>query len=322
MTKKILIAHHGHCFDGMCSAAVLTRFLQGYETGNLEFSYCGLEHQAGGSFVPEEILSGDINAVVDFRYTMSEKLTWWFDHHISGIVSAEERDHFEKNSSGRKFYDPHYRSCCKLITDVVRDRFNMNMTALADLIKWAETIDSAQFESAQSAVELKEPALQLMTVIEAHGTDRFLAPRIAQLAQGISVDDIARTAEVQALFKPLYETHQKTCQTIREKSEIQDGVVIFDLIGSGSDRYNKFIPYLFYPDARYCVAISASKARSKVSVGFNPWSRSPRTRDIAAICATYGGGGHPAVGAVSLKPGEIARAREIARAIAEQLREP
>ena len=28
MTKKITIAYHGHCFDGMCSAAVLTRFLR------------------------------------------------------------------------------------------------------------------------------------------------------------------------------------------------------------------------------------------------------------------------------------------------------
>ena len=320
MTKKIAIAHHGHCFDGMCSAAVLTRFLQEYEECKLEFSYRGLEHQAGGSYVPEEVLSGEINAVVDFRYTMSEKLTWWFDHHISGIVSQQERAHFESDHSGRKFYNSQYRSCCKFIVDVVRDKFGIHMDNLAELVRWADIIDSAQFESAQSAVELKEPALQLMTVVEAHGSDRFLAPRIAQLAQGVTIDELANTPEVQALFQPLFADHQKTCQTIRDKSELRDGVVTFDLVGSGSDRYNKFIPYLYYPNARFCVAVSASRARTKVSVGSNPWSLTPRTADIAAICAQYGGGGHPTVGAVSLKPDEIARAREIGQAIAAKLR--
>lgn len=320
MSKKIAIAHHGHCFDGMCSAAVLTRFLQESEAQKLEFSYRGLEHQAGGSYVPEEVLSGDINAVVDFRYTMSDKLTWWFDHHMSGIVNQQERDHFERDKSGRKFYNPAYRSCCKLIVDAVRDSFGIRMDDLAELVKWADLIDSAQFESAQSAVELKEPALQLMTVIEAHGHDRFLAPRITELARGVSINELALTPQVQALFRPLFETHQKTCLTIREKSQLHDGVVTFDLVGSGSDRYNKFIPYLYFPDASYCVAISASRARAKISVGSNPWSRTPRTRDIAAICAKYGGGGHPTVGAVSFKPDEIQRAREIGLAIVEELR--
>jgi oligoribonuclease NrnB/cAMP/cGMP phosphodiesterase (DHH superfamily) len=321
MTKKIAIAHHGHCFDGMCSAAVLSRFLQEYETRKVEFSYRGLEHQAGGSYVPEDVLSGDSNAVVDFRYTMSEKLTWWFDHHVSGIVNEKEREHFKADHSGKKFFDPAYRSCCRLIVDVVRDSFGIPMDDLAELVRWADIIDSAQFESAKSAVELKEPALQLMTVIEAHGNDRFLAPRIAQLAQGASINDLASDAKVQALFRPLFETHQKTCEAIREKSEFQGGVVTFDLVGSGSDRYSKFIPYLYFSQARYCVAISASRARTKVSVGSNPWSTAPRTRDIAEICAKYGGGGHPTVGAVSLKPNEIARAREIGLAITEELRD-
>jgi hypothetical protein len=96
--------------------------------------------------------------------------------------------------------------------------------------------------------------------------------------------------------------------------------VFFDIVGSGSDRYNKFIPYLYYPEALYCVAISASRVRTKVSVGSNPWSSTPRTADIARICAQYGGGGHPTVGAVSLNPDELSRARQIGLAIAEELR--
>ena len=43
---------------------------------------------------------------------------------------------------------------------------------------------------------------------------------------------------------------------------------------------------------------------------------------LAAICERFGGGGHPVVGAVSLPAGQIDRAREIARLISAELRQP
>ena len=61
------------------------------------------------------------------------------------------------------------------------------------------------------------------------------------------------------------------------------------------------------------------KSGAKVSVGYNPWSGKPLDTDISAICARYGGGGHPVVGAISFTATEVERAREIARAIAEEL---
>lgn len=318
MSKHVRIAHHGHCFDGMASAALLTRFLREHEGEAIEVSYRGLDHQPGGSFVPEDALAGEINAVVDFRYTTSPKLSWFFDHHVSGIAEAE-RAHFDADTSGRKFFDPAYGSCCKLIADVARARFSWDSAPLADLVAWADLIDAARFPSAKMAVELGEPALKLMTVIEAYGDDAFLAQRIARLSEGTTLATLVEEETVQRLLGPLLEAHRVTCEVIRAKATCERRVVLFDLVGSGNDRYNKFIPYWLYPEAGYCVAVTAGEKRAKVSVGSNPWSPTPRTHDIAAICARYGGGGHPVVGAVSLPPSEVSRAREIAREIAEEL---
>src|SRR6185295_2875939 len=99
---------------------------------------------------------------------------------------------------------------------------------------------------------------------------------------------------------PLLEEHEKSVEVIMTRAAFADGVVTFDLVGVGGDRYNKFIPYWLFPASRYCVAVTAGKSRAKVSVGSNPWAPVPRTHDISAICAKYGGGGHPVVGAVSL----------------------
>ncbi|HEY2732484.1 MAG TPA: hypothetical protein VGI70_00790 [Polyangiales bacterium] len=320
MTKEVMLGYHGHCFDGMASAALLTLLLEKVEGMDLQFRYRGLDHQPGGSHVPEQILTGDINAVVDFRYSPSSKLEWWFDHHISGIVGEEERARFAEDKSGHKFFDPHYGSCCKLIADTSRSLFAVEFSAQSDLIHWADVIDTAGFSSAKMAVELREPALQLMTVIEEHGDDAFLAPRIRALANGSSIDELVADASVQSLLAPLLERHRVTCETVRQRATSSNaGVVFFDLSGSGDDRYNKFIPYWLFPESRYCVAVTAGRTRSKVSVGSNPWAPVPRSHNIAAICARYGGGGHEVVGAVSLKAGEIDRAREIAKEIVAEL---
>ncbi|HNI61405.1 MAG TPA: hypothetical protein PKW11_15795, partial [Pseudomonadota bacterium] len=55
------------------------------------------------------------------------------------------------------------------------------------------------------------------------------------------------------------------------------------------------------------------------SVGSNPWRAERRTANIANLCGRYGGGGHPAVGAVSLKTDDVALAQKYAAEIAAVL---
>ena len=235
------------------------------------------------------------------------------------MVGEAEREHFARGRSGSKFYDPSCGSCTKLIADTARDHFGLDMSAFSDLIHWAHLIDTAGFENAESAVALSAPALQLMTVIEAHGDDAFIVARIERLAAGDCLQSVAQESSVTELFGPLLARHERNCAAIKERAALRDGVVYFDLSGIGDDRYNKFIPYWLFPQARYCVAVTVGPTRAKVSVGSNPWAPVPRTHDISAICARFGGGGHAVVGAISLAASEVDRARSIAGAIVTEL---
>jgi hypothetical protein len=58
---------------------------------------------------------GDENAIVDFKYSSSPKITWWFDHHESAFLSPADAEHFEQDQSNRKFYDPDFKSCTSFI---------------------------------------------------------------------------------------------------------------------------------------------------------------------------------------------------------------
>jgi hypothetical protein len=312
------IFFHNNCFDGLASAAVFSNFYSNAICKNCEFKYEGLAHHAGELFLDVQF-DGEENAIVDFKYSSDPRLTWWFDHHQSAFLTKEDEVHFRADKSGKKFHDPTYRSCTKFIVEMLLKHFNFDSSRLNELIYWADIIDGAKFESAQAAVELNEPAMKLMMVIEGvrdHGKINSLITEF----QNKSMDEIMKTGWVQDVFRPLYERHIRSIEIIRQSAQYSGRTIFFDVSGHDLEGYNKFIPYYLFPEATYCIGVSLSSFRTKISVGSNPWSLHPRTQNLAALCERYGGGGHPVVGAISFAPDQLEKARKITEEIAAELR--
>jgi hypothetical protein len=314
---KLRLLYHGHCFDGVASAATFTRFYKERVHPEAEVNYTGLLHRPGNLF-DMAMFDSDENAIVDFKYAASEKLTWWFDHHESAFLTPEDEAHFRADTSGKKFLDPTKKSCTEFIAEITQQRFGFNAEPLEPLIHWAHIIDGALYESAAQCVELKEPALQLMQVIEADPDDAFIERVIRELTVK-TLDEVATSEEVQRRFRPILEQHLETLEAIRRKAISANGVVQFDLVDEGYEGFNKFIPYYLYPETTYSVALTRGPQRTKISVGSNPWAPRPRTHNIAKICERFGGGGHAVVGAISFKPDEVEMAREVVREIVAEL---
>ena len=108
---------------------------------------------------------------------------------------------------------------------------------------------------------------------------------------------------------------------MRRAAHCTDGVIEFDVSDHDLDGYNKFIPYYLFPEGVYCVGVSLSKVRAKVSVGTNPWTKRAHRQNLAKLCEQYGGGGHAVVAAISFKPDELDKARAAAREIAKTLQD-
>jgi hypothetical protein len=314
---KLRLLYHGHCFDGVASAATFSRFYQEKVHPEAEIHYRGLLHRPGTLF-DMEMFDGDENAIVDFKYAASERLTWWFDHHESAFLTPEDEAHFRADTSGTKFVDPTRKSCTEFIADITSSRFGFDAEPLHSLVHWAHIIDGALYESPAQCVELKEPALQLMQVIEADPDDDFIEKLIRQLVEQ-PLEAVASSDEVQHRFRPIQQQHLETLEAVRRKAVFADRVVRFDLIDEGYEGFNKFIPYYLYPETTYSVALTRGSVRTKISVGSNPWAPVPRTHNIAKICERYGGGGHAVVGAISFRPDEVERAREAFQEIVTEL---
>jgi len=282
-----------------------------------EFLYTGMAHKASQLF-EDELFDGDVNAIVDFKYSPNPNLTWWFDHHQSAFLSPEDAEHFRQDTSGRKLFDPNFRSCTLFIATVARQKFGFDAPDLEDLVKWADIIDGAQYADAEEAVALRDPAPQLTMVIEAAKGSEIVQKIIGYMRRE-PLSQIIAEPEIQALYAPLYERHRTSIGIIDKTATCEKGVVFFDLLDYDLEGYNKFIPYYLHPESTYTVSVSKSSFRTKVSVGSNPWVKEPLKHNLATICERYGGGGHPKVGAISFPIGAIDEARRVAEEIRIEL---
>ena len=147
--RNVVVATHGHCFDGMCSAVMFTRLLRHlHPDEQLAFTYRSMGYGPGSNGVDPAILTGDENAILDYRFSAAPQLTWYFDHHVSAFPADAERAAYEQRShaTARKmFHDGTYGSCTKLIADVGHAQFGLDVSGDATLVRWADMIDSAAF---------------------------------------------------------------------------------------------------------------------------------------------------------------------------------
>ena len=289
------------------------------------FSYHGLVHRAGALFNESDFGAGE-NAIVDFKYSPSKKVTWWFDHHLSAFLTPEDQVDYERGQADgsetmRKFYDPKYISCTSLIAHEGATKFGFDVTPLAELIKWADIVDGAKYESAKAAVEMAAPAMKLTMVIEST-QDGELVRKLIPLLTEMPLEQVLDQPFVQQLLGPLMERHQVALKLIGERATMERGVITFDITDQPTEGYNKFIPYYLFPQATYNVGLSKSSFRTKVAVGTNPWTPLPAEKlaNLATICERYGGGGHARVGAISFPPDREDEARIAAKEIITELR--
>ncbi len=319
---RVNVVHHGACFDGAASSAIFTAMYRACIDGAATFAYLPKAHRPGDPFV-ETDFAADGSAIVDFRYSTDARLGWFFDHHKSAFQLAGQREHFDADQSGRKFHDDTAPSCTGYIAKIAAEQFGFDPTPHAELLHWAEIIDTASFPNPQMPVELADPALQLMTFIEQNRDPAAAGQFITDLLD-LPLSDIATARYVRDVVDPALAAHKQDIELMRQRCQVRDAVGEYDLSDQPPRAYNKFIAYYLFPAIRYLVGVSRGPdGRIKLSAGYNPWlPADQREHDIAGICESLGGGGHPYVGGVSFAASDAEGAARARRDVAELLRHP
>ncbi len=258
---NVRVFYHDKCFDGACSASLFARFHRECISADATYEYHGLVHRAGALF-NEADFTGDENAIVDFKYSASPAITWWFDHHLSAFLTPEDQQDYQRGLAdgryaNRRFYDPNYISCTSFLAHIASTKFGFDAAPVAELVKWADIVDGALYESPQAAVEMADPAMKLTLIIESAQDPKFI-PRLIPLLTSMPLAEVLCEPFVAELLPPLLERHEEAMALIRERSESKDGTIYFDISDRPMEGYNKFIPYYLHPEATYSIGLSKS----------------------------------------------------------------
>ena len=131
-------------------------------------------HRAGALFDESEF-TGDENAIVDFKYSSSPRITWWFDHHLSAFLTPRDQQNFldcqkDPICGAHKFFDPDYTSCTSFLAHIASTLFIPRLIPLLTELPLAEVL--RQPFVAELLAPLLERHQQALELIRARSEER------------------------------------------------------------------------------------------------------------------------------------------------------
>ena len=318
--QSFVCASHGHCFDGLASAALLTDLVK-QTRPETAFTYRALGYGAQPTRV---VFSGQQNALLDYKYLADPALTYYLDHHPTAFSDDETFRHFEarRNADSIHFvHDASSVSCANLVATLARREYGYDSAQNRELEAFAEKIDGARFDSVQEAIDLDSPLMRLVSTVTHFGDDDFYRQAVSIL-QAEGLHGLADQKWVQAKFMKLAPAIEALNKRIKKHGALVGRVAMIHLLDGPSHVISKFRQYYEFPSAVYSVLLLRTHEMIRISVGYNPWCGQPCDVNIGNICQSYGGGGHAFVGAIGLPEDKAADAIQIAGTIAKALQTP
>jgi hypothetical protein len=318
LARVLKIFFHDACFDGTTSAALFSAFYRDAIDKDVVIQPIGMIHRDGNPF--EGIaLDADDHACVDFRFCADRRMKWWFDHHPTAFQPEALREVYDREHLPTWIFDPSSPSCAGLISRTLEKNFKWTPPAhLVDAVSWADTIDAAQFPSAEAAIALRHPAQRLAAWL-AHGRSMHDTAKYVEWLSHASLSEVSQRAELAPQLAAVETERARELDEVKKLGVWHDDVIVFDRFDDVGARSPGFLGYLLFPECLYAVSGTRTPSSIKISVGVNPWSDKARRHDIGELCQRYGGGGHAVVGGITLRGDELPRARETLKMIVREL---
>ena len=313
LPRLLRIFFHDACFDGTASAALFAAFYRDVIDRTATVDPVGMIHRDGDPFI-DAAFDADDHACVDFRFSANERMRWWFDHHATAFQPPQLRDLFDDAAPVQRAtwcFDAKAASCTGLLARELERGWSWRPPRyLTEVIRWADIIDAAAFPSAAAAIALDEPAQQVAAWL-AHGRHGGETAAYIQQLSRRSIREIAQDPEMRQAIAQISDGRSELRAALVLCAQQEGAVVVFDRLAVPGARSPGFLGYQLFPDARYSIAATTSDQAIKISVGVNPWTtrQGGANHNIGELCAALGGGGHAAVGGITLRLDEQLRAK-------------
>lgn len=313
MTKKSTIYFHSPCFDGIVSAVLAWDFLEARQGWTAPTLHPVNYH------LRERWLSSTLErpcAIVDFLY--HHQAEFWADHHLTTFLDEDARMDFGRRKSQTLIYDQEAQSCAGLLWRHLEEAFDHRNDRYSEIVKWADKIDSARYESVSEAIFSSTPALRINVGMALGDSDQYCKGLVRVLRDN-TLDQAAKLPEVKSRYERVQVLIEAGLNRLKKAARLEHGeIVVFDVDSKGVI-ISRYSPYYFFPNARYSAGIVRWEGGAKITVMRNPW-REFESVFLGRICEKFGGGGHQRVGSVSLRGEEASQASVLLNHILLEIR--
>ncbi len=290
--KNATLYFHYPCFDGLVSGVLAWVFLEHSERWQIE-RFCPVNYDVRSAWSSTELQTPA--AVLDFLY--HPQATFWADHHATTFLTEDAiTDYKRRSDQACLLFDEKAASCATLLWSRLGSRIP-NAARYEEMVLWAERIDSASYPSVQEAILGDAPAQQInASLILSNGVD-YSRLLLTELRTG----DLRRVAQLAPVSTRFDEVRRRILAGLkRAEGQVMlrdGGVAMFDVQAVDDEIISRYVPYYFFPEARYSVAVVRSGAEVRITAMRNPW-RDFESIPLGKIMKEFGGGGHQRVGAV------------------------
>lgn len=288
--KDAVLYVHFPCFDGIISAVLTLLFLehQDWKFKSIEpVNYALRNEWLHRHLAPK-------SAVVDFLY--HPEAVFWVDHHQTSFINQQLWEDYQARSGDWRVYDNGSGSCALLLWRKFGGFFAAD-SRLEEMVKWADKIDSASYDSVEEALFGHHPALVLSSSLAVKADDQYCRFLIGNL-RAQSLQAVAASKEVQSRFMQARALTDLGMQRVHETIHLESSVAVFEAEEKGT-LINRYVPYYYYPSARYSIALVRSEKAIKITAMRNPWLHF-ESINLGAFMQKFGGGGHQRVGSLVL----------------------
>ncbi|MBI2999561.1 MAG: hypothetical protein HYY46_14095 [Deltaproteobacteria bacterium] len=307
------IYFHAPCFDGLVSAVLTWDFLEKKQ----DWSVPTL--QAVNYDLRDNWLASNLArpcAVVDFLY--HPDADFWADHHLTTFLTDAVREDFKRRQGPAIVYDDQAGSCAILLWEHLARAFDHRNDSYTGLVKWADKIDAARYDSVAEAIFPSAPALRISLGLVFGDRDGYCAGLVGALRKQ-SLEEVAELAEAKRRFNRALALIEAGLDRFKEAARLEkDGIVVFD-VEAKDTIVSRYAPYYFYPEARYSAGILRWERGAKVTAMRNPWKEFEGV-PLGKLCEELGGGGHRRVGSIFLSGERASGARDVLNRLLSEIR--
>lgn len=305
---------HSPCFDGIVSAVLAWDFLetkQGWIRIELHPVNYGLRSSWLTSSLEEPC------AIVDFHF--HPQAEFWADHHLTTFINEDVRKDFARRKQPTIVYDDRADSCAGLLWDHLARAFDYRNPRYEEMVRWANKIDAARYESVSEVIFPEAPALRISLGLASGSGDKY-CKWLAQELRGKTLDRVASIPQVRAKYEHALSLIQTGLDRFQKAAKLEsDGIVVFD-VDAREAIVSRYAPYYFFPNARYSAGIIRWGEVAKITAMRNPW-REFESVEIGKICEGLGGGGHRRVGSILLRAERTAEAHLLLGRLLSEIRQ-